>query len=392
MRFYLMHCDRPVAAIQVAEKTGDIIDLEEIFAPEHIPYGARNTHGSFDVLSLRKWWAERGIPASRSGVAKALELLDLPYPEILLVKCNGLSLSDQYWVTPADHPQKWHAVNFFENDFSEDVGRALFGESVLSAQPDLCSPCNTSDGFLQKRWRIAEGKRVLLKAGSGIYEQEPYNEVVASRLFALLGLPHVPYWLTKQGGLTLSACECFVDQNTEYVSAAHIMRSMPQGRENSNWEHFRDCCARLKIPGAERFTANMLAADSILANTDRHLGNFGALRNPQTLEWVGVAPIFDSGTSLWQMTVSHAIDPEAMIPAKPFETTQQSQLRLAAPFVELPLAALDGFADTCCEILAEDANFDAGRAEKIAMAVERRIEMTQETLEQIQSQAPEMRL
>ena len=75
-------------------------------------------------------------------------------------------------------PTDWRDVNFYENDFSDDVGRALFGEGVLSAQPDLCSPCNTSDGFLQKRWRIADGKRILLKAGSGIYKQEPYNEIV----------------------------------------------------------------------------------------------------------------------------------------------------------------------------------------------------------------------
>ena len=127
---------------------------------------------SVDVLSLRKWWAGRGIPASRSGLEHALEALHVPYAELLLVKCSGLSLSDQYWVTPCDAPQRWHDVNFYENDFSDDVGRALFGEGVLSAQPDLCSPCNTSDGFLQKRWRIADRKRILLKAGSGIYQQE----------------------------------------------------------------------------------------------------------------------------------------------------------------------------------------------------------------------------
>ena len=388
MRFYLMHCDKPVAAIQVAEKTGDIIDLEEVFAPEHLPYGARNLRAGFDVLSLRKWWVERGIPSSRAGLAKALDILDAPYPEILLIKCAGLSLSDQYWVSPAEHRKPWHSVDFFENDFSEDVGRALFGEASLPGRADLCSPCNTADGFLQKRWCIADGRRVLLKAGSGIYEQEPYNEVAASELFDRLGLPHAAYWLTKQGEQTLSACECLVDRDTEYVSAAHIMRSMPQPRECSNWEHFCACCAKLKIPGAERFTANMLAADFILANTDRHLVNFGALRNPQTLAWIGMAPIFDSGTSLWQMTLSRAIDPDAMVPAKPFETSQLSQLRLIAPFTDLTLEELGDFPERCYGILAENPNFEAGRAEKIAMAVERRIESAQEILEQAQGPMP----
>ena len=140
MRFFLMQRNHPVAVIEIAEKTGDIIDVAEVLSAQRIPLGARHSDGSFDVLSLRKWWAGRGIPASRSGLEHALETLHIPYAELLLVKCSGLSLSDQYWVTPCDAPQNWRDVNFYENDFSDDVGRALFGEGVLSAQPDLCSP------------------------------------------------------------------------------------------------------------------------------------------------------------------------------------------------------------------------------------------------------------
>lgn len=168
-----MQRDHPVAMIEIAEKTGDIIDALQVIEEKCIPLGARHSDSSFDVLSLRKWWAGGGIPASRSGLKTALELLDVPYSEMLLTKCSGLSLSDQYWVTPCESPQSWHDVNFYDNSFSEDVGRALFGEEALSENPDLCSPCNTSDGFLQKRWQIADGKRILLKAGSGICQQEP---------------------------------------------------------------------------------------------------------------------------------------------------------------------------------------------------------------------------
>ena len=167
MRFFLMQRNHPVAVIEIAEKTGDIIDVAEVLSAQRIPLGAKHSDGSFDVLSLRKWWAGRGIPASRSGLEHALETLHIPYAELLLVKCSGLSLSDQYWVTPCDAPQNWRDVNFYENDFSDDVGRTLFGEGVLSAQPDLCSPCNTSDGFLQKRWRIALKSRIgHLQAGA----------------------------------------------------------------------------------------------------------------------------------------------------------------------------------------------------------------------------------
>lgn len=119
----------------------------------------------------------------------------------------------------------------------------------------------------------------------------------------------------------------------------------------------------------------MLAADYILANTDRHLGNFGFLRDSETLEWKGTAPIYDSGTSLWQMTLTRAINAEAMVPAKPFETSQQSQLKLIAPYVDLPLERLDGFSNKVEEIFRTAAQFDDGRAAKIAAAVSGRIQM-----------------
>ena len=301
--------------------------------------------------------------------------MHVPYAELLLVKCSGLSLSDQYWVTPCDALQNWHDVNFYENDFSEDVGRALFGEGVLSAQPDLCSPCNTSDGFLQKRWRIADGKRILLKAGSGIYQQEPYNELVATALYETLGLPHVSYWLVEQGGQVMSACECFTDEHTELVTAAQFMRLQPQQQGVSNWQHFNNCCNAGGLSDVQKEVCNMLATDYILANTDRHLGNFGFLRDSETLEWKGLAPIYDSGTSLWQMTLTRSISADAMVPAKPFETSQQSQLKLIAPYIDLPLVRLDGFSGKAKDILETAAQFDDGRAAKIAAAIEGRIQM-----------------
>ena len=43
------------------------------------------------------------------------------------------------------------------------------------------------------------------------------------------------------------------------------------------------------------------------------------------------------------MTLTRAINAEAMVPAKPFETSQQSQLKLIAPYVDLPLERLMDF-------------------------------------------------
>lgn len=44
---------------------------------------------------------------------------------------------------------------------------------------------------------------------------------------------------------------------------------------------------------------NMITADSIIGNDDRHLGNFGFLRDVNTGEIIGFAPLFDSGSAYW---------------------------------------------------------------------------------------------
>ena len=45
--------------------------------------------------------------------------------------------------------------------------------------------------------------------------------------------------------------------------------------------------------------ACLLTAILVLTNTDRHLNNFGVLRNSRTLKFVRMAPIFDSGNSMF---------------------------------------------------------------------------------------------
>ena len=38
--------------------------------------------------------------------------------------------------------------------------------------------------------------------------------------------------------------------------------------------------------------------DYLIMNEDRHLNNFGIIRDVNTLKWLDVAPIFDNGQSL----------------------------------------------------------------------------------------------
>lgn len=179
-----------------------------------------------DKVALTSWWRRRAIPASRDGLRQALEEMGIALPEILLEKCWGLSLSDQYWICPKGSDLRWENVNFFDNLFSEDVGNILLGIAGSSASLSLVSPDNSSDGWLKKKWSIIDGKRCLLKSGGHSFLQEPYNEVIAASIMKRLQIPHVEYSVTEHKQKPYSVCEDFITADTDLISAQHLIKPL----------------------------------------------------------------------------------------------------------------------------------------------------------------------
>lgn len=48
------------------------------------------------------------------------------------------------------------------------------------------------------------------------------------------------------------------------------------------------------------FLEYQILTDYVITNVDRHLNNFGVLRDTRTLQFVGMAPIFDFGDSMFR--------------------------------------------------------------------------------------------
>lgn len=112
MKCTLMHRRVEVAKLELDDETGIIRKIESVMSAEHLPVGVPVKGGIADRHELNKWWADRSIPASRSGVREALETLNLTDTKILLIRCFGLSLSDQYWIRPEGTGLTWEKINF----------------------------------------------------------------------------------------------------------------------------------------------------------------------------------------------------------------------------------------------------------------------------------------
>lgn len=226
-----------------------------------------------------------------------------------------------------------------------------------------------------------DGKRCLLKGGSAPSYQEPYNEVIASLMMRRLGIPHVPYQVILQEEFPYSVCEDFVASDTELVSAWYIMQTEKKANHVTVYQHYLNCCEHLGIPDVRQSLDQMMVLDYLIANEDRHQNNFGVLRNAETLEWLGAAPIYDSGSSLWFECPVESIRSSRKITCKPFKTTHEEQIRLVSSFDWLELSALDGVEEEIREILRDAPYISETRCDLLCRMVRKRIKSLEEVME-----------
>ncbi|MCQ2071211.1 MAG: excisionase [archaeon] len=322
--YHLMHKDVEVALLEMDSRHGLLLSILGISNVEHAPPGTVE-NGSIDYGHLEDWWMRRSIPVSRAGIGTLLEHLGYPEPSFLLTRSMGLSLSDHYWIRPSSLELQYGQVNHYQNRFSEDIGELLFGNTEKKRDDvDQSSPDNTSDGNLMKKWKIIEGERCLLKAGSGYTNMESFNEVIASLMMDSLNVEHVGYRLYYHQGRTVCSCVDFVNPSNEYVPAR---RMFSPSCSDYSYRGYVKACMEVGVDIVP-FLDRMIVIDYLIGNEDRHLNNFGLLRNPDTLEYIGPAPLFDNGSSLGYSRITADICKDMVVPCKPFAVSHDMQLGL----------------------------------------------------------------
>lgn len=361
MLYRLMHDDVEVASFEVDTSSGAIVGKVSVQDLDHMPLSTVVKGQFVDTARFKEWWFGRSIPSSRSDIRCFFDSLDVPNNAPLLIRSLALSLSDHYWVKPAGSNLTWSDVNYFDNAFSDDVGDILFGNPVQEGSIDFSSPDITSEGNLKKRWRIIDGQRCLIKGGSGESLQEPLNEVIASRIMDALGVDHVKYDLIRDGRRPYSVCPDFVDDETEFISAFHVFRSMKNHDNSFVYAHYVRCCSENGldvVPALDR----MIVVDFLTANNDRHTNNFGIIRDPHSLEWISAAPVFDTGNSLGVGFPSSDILLLSGRECKPFSKTFEDQIRLASDLSWVDVDAVESLYPEIESILRSSSYMSDRRA------------------------------
>lgn len=335
-----------------------IIEVKNI---DYAPYILKGFYEENDVnnnpfrTNLSEWFKGRGIPSWRDKLDLLLHRLNITTSTELLDKAFGLSLSDQYWIKPYGSSIKYDDINFFDNDFDyvEFMEASLsLNSSQIKKEASLRTPNNTTDGMLKKAWIIEDGTRYLLKGGYKNEVLQPFNEVLASMICERLGFDHVPYTLDVYKNMVVSKCPCFINKDTELVTAYQVRNNMTRYDNVEDYENYIDELEKNGITDARIKLENMYILDFLIMNEDRHLNNFGIIRDVNTLKWLDVCPIFDNGMAL---NIGYYDDEEVIISGqgrlfyeiKPFDEI----IKLVKNIERIDITKLDGLTEEFDELL-----------------------------------------
>lgn len=300
MKCILMNKNTEILVAEYEPLLGVFTEIYEYKNMEYAPLLLNNMYKKTERVNvfLSDWFQGRGIPSWRDDLDLLLSKLNITTPIELLDKAFGLSLSDQYWINPIDSKIEYKDINFFEHDFKDsEFVNATFSNNITSnTKISLISPNNTTDGRLKKTWIIENKKRYLLKGGYKNEVMQPFNEVLASMICERLDFNHTKYTIDTVNNKIVSKCECFINTNTELVTAYQILKNNCD-KENA-YETYINILERNGINNAREEVENMFILDYLMLNEDRHLNNFGIIRNVETLKWESICPIFDTGQSL----------------------------------------------------------------------------------------------
>lgn len=144
------------------------------------------------------------------------------------------------------------------------------GKSFSVTNKQLIDSDLATDGVFPKAWYRDASGFALYK---GDRNNSVTKEVRASQLLKEAGLDVLEYWETTYCGERVSACKCFTNESIGYVTAGDL---------NANQDIDTTCNGYFQ----------MLLADYLVGNSDRHQDNWGYLFD-ESNHIIGFAPVFD---------------------------------------------------------------------------------------------------
>jgi hypothetical protein len=246
----------------------------------------------FWITDLETFISNRKAPKHREHIEALLNKCGCNTLSGYINVSHALSLNDTFWVKQdIQKDLTWDNVSLYKNKFNATIAKIAFDGGMYGEQFSSTSPEFTTGGTFAKCWVRENGVVKLVKRGSsGAVNAglEPYSEYYTSQILDALNINHVKYTLTSKNNKLASKCELFTTENIGLIPYSALSKN---GNLGQVVNFYRE-------KGLNTYISEMLIADSIMFNEDRHLGNFGFLVDNNTGKIVDTAPLYDHNISL----------------------------------------------------------------------------------------------
>lgn len=289
--YMLMHKDDICGSLTIDDETGSLKTYKDNGS------GLSPFLGNADTRRMKRWWEGRAVPASRKMMQDVLKQAGCANTKIYMAKNLAVSMTDTYWIKPPDIDIKYTDVTM--SKISDVSGNKVPYHNATSYDSNAAL-----GGQMEKYWDLETGIPILVKESYRYFRQQAINEAFATYLHDLqeTPIPYVSYLVgyTEDNGL-YCRCDAFTNDSVELVSAYEVIEGSKLQNDRSLYDNYIQICAKLGIEEKQmqEFMDYQTLTDFIISNTDEHLGNFGILRDPDTMQYLGPAPIYDSGNSMF---------------------------------------------------------------------------------------------
>lgn len=257
-----------------------------------------------NIEEIKEWMSNRVLSLSRDNAKQIYNMFNISQSNDrttranICLMCQGVSVTDSYWIKLETDDKKWSEINIRQNHFKEIVDIALNGENPSKTTNPIC-PELTTKGLFRKAW-IRDNKTkelYLLKSDKHNENINTRCEVLASHILdCFTNIQHVQYsgrvrntQTNKMEEKYVDKCKNFVGEDYSFVEAREVIDYCKL--HNINFKEWA-----VKTFGSK--FANIAIIDYILINTDRHDMNYGFMMDNNTGLLVDVAPLFDFNLAL----------------------------------------------------------------------------------------------
>ena len=285
----LMSGNTPVALIESGE-------ISKVIEPSLIPL-----HFLFaEDPSLKSWLRQRSLDTSRTNSRFVLRELDSDKADItqIVLSVNASTITDNFWIRENGSEKTYEQTRFHQDHLAKV---ALLGSSAgIVVPPDHRSPELTNIGTFEKCWHLENDQWWLYKRGD---PENTFSELAVQSIGRYLNLNMAVYeYVSREEIGNIFDCRAPASISTVKTLdfTGGILNFEPAAdlgcKKNDAVKNYQ--ILKKLSPAAAQEHEKMVLLDALPYNIDRHLYNFGVLRDQATGQVISLAPAYDHNLSL----------------------------------------------------------------------------------------------